>query len=149
MGWLDFLTGGAGALVTSIGDAIDKNVTSDEERLKLKNELAKLETDYKLKVYEFQVREDEITQKDREDARNREIELAKLGKHAYRQNILAAVAVLGMVALAWFALTKDIRERDIFLMIIGVAIAKINDIYGYDFGSSRGSAMKDEILSRR
>ena len=41
MGIFDFLTGGASKLVDSIGNAIDKNVTSDEERETLKIELKK------------------------------------------------------------------------------------------------------------
>ncbi len=37
----DLFSSGASSLVTAVGDAIDKNVTSDEERKQLDNELAK------------------------------------------------------------------------------------------------------------
>ena len=40
------LTGGASALITAIGDAIDKTTTSDAERLTLKNELQKVILEY-------------------------------------------------------------------------------------------------------
>lgn len=38
----DLLTSSVGTIVDSIGDAIDKNITNDEERLTLKNELIKM-----------------------------------------------------------------------------------------------------------
>lgn len=41
MSWFSKLISSAGSsLVESVGDAIDKTITSDEERLKLRNELA-------------------------------------------------------------------------------------------------------------
>jgi len=40
----------ASKLTDSIGDAIDKVVTSDEERLELRNELVKLQTAYRLEI---------------------------------------------------------------------------------------------------
>lgn len=148
MSWLSFLTGGASELVDSIGNAIDKNITSDEERGKLRNELVKLNQDFVTKAYEFEAKQAEITAKDRETARNREVELAKAGKKNITMGVLVAFVLIGMLLLSWFALTQDIRERDIFLMIIGVAIAKINDIYGYFFGSSHGSALKTDIINK-
>ena len=49
MGWLaDLLTGGADKLVTSVGTVVDDLVTSDEERLTLKNALQE-------KLYQFRL----------------------------------------------------------------------------------------------
>ncbi len=42
MGFLDIFSGGVDKVVSSVGGAIDSLVTSDEERLTLKNELAKI-----------------------------------------------------------------------------------------------------------
>lgn len=40
MGWFtDFLTGSASKIIDSVGGAIDRNVTNEEERLQLRNEL--------------------------------------------------------------------------------------------------------------
>lgn len=149
MSWLSFLTGGAGNLVDSIGNAIDKNITSDEERLKLRNELVKAQQDFTLKAMEFDKEQAAITEKDRESARIREVELAKAGKQNYTMSSLVILSLLGMGWVTWFIFTKDIRERDITMMIVGFLIAIVKDIYGYYFGSSRGSAAKDEILSKK
>jgi hypothetical protein len=40
----------AKGLVGSIGDSIDKNVTSEEERVKIKGEFAKIATDYQVQM---------------------------------------------------------------------------------------------------
>jgi len=148
MSWLNFLTGSAGSLVDSIGNAIDKNITSDEERLKLRNELVKLNQDFTLKAYEFQAKEDEITQKDRESARNREVELSKAGQSNHIMTALVILALAGAGWVIWFLLNKDIRERELAFMILGFVIAIVKDIFGFYFGSSRGSAMKDEVIRK-
>lgn len=47
-GLKDLVSSGIGAVVDSVGNAIDKNVTNAEERLILKNELKKIELQSKL-----------------------------------------------------------------------------------------------------
>ena len=51
MGFFDILTGG---LVDSVGNAIDKLVTSDEERLSLKNELTKIKEKSSIRAKELE-----------------------------------------------------------------------------------------------
>lgn len=148
MSWLNFLTGGASKLVDSIGEAIDKNITSDEERGRLRNELAKINQDFILKAYEFESKQAETTARDRETARNREIELAKAGKKNITMNLLVAAALLGSAWVIWYLLTNDIRERELAFMILGFLIATVKDIYGYFFGSSHGSAIKTDIINK-
>ena len=46
-------------MFSSLGDAIDKNVTSDEERLILRNELKKMEADFTVKMEEFNSKRNE------------------------------------------------------------------------------------------
>lgn len=149
MGWLDFLTGGAGSLVEKVGNAIDQNVTSDEERLKLRNELSKAQQDFTVKAMEFQAQQDAITQKDRESARSREVELAKTGSQNHTMTALVILGFAGTAWVIWFLLNRDIREREIAFMILGFVIAIIKDIYGFYFGSSRGSQIKDEVIRNR
>jgi len=151
MSWLSFLTGGAGSLVDSIGNAIDNNITSDEERLKLRNELVKLNQDFTLKAYEFQAKEDEITQKDRESARNRELEIIKAGGSSKILYVLIVLLFLFVMALTGWILTHDIPTgvNEMITLVLGGLLAKLTDIYGYYFGSSRGSALKDETIRKQ
>ena len=65
------LKNGIGATIGSLGKAIDDNVTSDEERLTLKNELAKIEGDIGNQVRDFKkVMEGEITERLKSDNEN-------------------------------------------------------------------------------
>lgn len=53
MSWLsEIFSSSAGAIVDSVGSAIDKLVTSDSERLELKNELVKIQLEATLKANE-------------------------------------------------------------------------------------------------
>ena len=53
MSWLsEIFSSSAGAIVDSVGNAIDKLVTSDEEKLQLKNELVKIQLEATLKANE-------------------------------------------------------------------------------------------------
>jgi len=53
MSWLsEIFSSSASAIVDSVGNAIDKLVTSDEERLAMKNELVKIQLEATLKANE-------------------------------------------------------------------------------------------------
>lgn len=53
MSWLsEIFSSSAGEIVDSVGNAIDKLVTSDEEKLQLKNELVKIQLEATLKANE-------------------------------------------------------------------------------------------------
>lgn len=65
MSWLSgIFSSTVGGVVDSVGNAIDKLVTSDSERLQLKNELIKIEAEAKLKELELENQyEKEVTQR--------------------------------------------------------------------------------------
>ena len=69
MSWFtSILSGGVDKIVDSVGTAIDKVITSDEERLVLKNELAKIQLDAKYKQEALEVQfEQEITSRWKSD----------------------------------------------------------------------------------
>lgn len=71
MNLLNILTGGVDKVVDSVGDAIDKLITSDEEKLILKNALEEIRLDSKLKVMDHEVElEKEITARWKSDNEN-------------------------------------------------------------------------------
>ena len=69
MGFLSSLfSDGVSNVVTALGDAIDKNVTSDQERLQLRNELAKIQFDTIAKQGDLDIQlEEEITKRQTND----------------------------------------------------------------------------------
>ena len=64
----DLFGSNIGGVISSVGDAIDKLVTSDEEKLQLKNELAKIELEAKQKQSELDLQfEQNLTQRQAND----------------------------------------------------------------------------------
>lgn len=69
------------------------------------------------------------------------------GKEIYMY-VLGAMIVLGVFVLTWFFLYREmpIGNKDIMLMLIGAMLAKFSDVVAYFFGSSKGSADKNQML---
>lgn len=64
----DIFTGSIDKIVDSVGNAIDNLVTSDEEKLTLKNELAKIQIEAKNKKDELDLKyEEQLTQRQQND----------------------------------------------------------------------------------
>lgn len=87
---------------------------------------------------------------DRQDARKRDVELAKAGRYNWRADILAVLSVGGLVVCMWFiAKDSNMPERAVnaIMFVAGVLAAAVRDVYSFEFGSSRGSKEKDEIIA--
>lgn len=88
--------------------------------------------------------------KDRQDARNRDVELAKAGRKNYRSDFLAFLSVIALMFCVWFVATNaDMADgaREAVMFIAGVFAAAVRDVYSFEFGSSRGSKEKDEVIA--
>jgi hypothetical protein len=88
---------------------------------------------------------------DRANARERDAEFIKSGRHNWRADILAALAVGGLIVCVWFvARDTDMPERatNAIMFVAGVLAAAVRDVYSFEFGSSRGSKEKDEAMQR-
>lgn len=89
---------------------------------------------------------------DRQDARRRDVAFVQAGRRNGRADILAILAVGALVFCVWMvaanpALPSGAREAIMF--VAGVFAAAVRDVYGFEFGSSRGSKEKDELLLKR
>lgn len=69
MSWFsNIFSGSIGTVIDSVGNAIDKLVTSDSEKLQLHNELAKIQIEAKLKEQELELKyEEEISKRHQSD----------------------------------------------------------------------------------
>lgn len=88
---------------------------------------------------------------DRQSARQRDVEIIRAGRHNWRADILATLAVVGLVTCVWFiARDSALPERAInaIMFVAGVLAAAVRDVYSFEFGSSRGSKEKDEMMQR-
>jgi hypothetical protein len=108
--------------------------------------------DAALKLREIDLKELEVHAKDRDSARNREVEIAKSEHAPYINKIVTPALALGVTGLSFvlFAILIFVEvkpeAKDILIYILGVLSAAVTQILSYYFGSSQGSKDKsDEI----
>lgn len=89
---------------------------------------------------------------DRQDARKRDVELAKAGQRNVRADVMVVGAVVGLIAclavLAFFKNQVPGEVVGIVSTVAGIFGACLRDAFQFEFGSSRGSRDKDEALLR-
>lgn len=87
---------------------------------------------------------------DRKSARTRDIEFIKADKYNFRADLLAFLAVSGLMICVYFiARDSTIPERAVnaIMFVAGVLAAAVRDVYSFEFGSSRGSKEKSDTIS--
>jgi hypothetical protein len=83
---------------------------------------------------------------DRASARSRDLGLAQAGRRNIRADVLAYTAIGGLISLIWALLVRQIPEgstQDILLILSSALVAIVKDVYGFEFGSSRGERGED------
>lgn len=80
----------------------------------------------------------ELEIQDRESARNREIELAKAGKHDILFFVTGAIGlgVFCFIVYAIVYLEIPVANKEVWIHLIGISEGVVLSIFGYYFGSS-------------
>lgn len=67
------------------------------------------------------------------------------------QYALGALIVTGFFVLLYLLVSKTVPDenKDLLNLIVGALIGSFSTIVGYFFGSSAGSAKKDEIIAKQ
>jgi hypothetical protein len=155
MGFLkDLFSGGATKLVDSVGNVLDEVITSREEKLQLANELAKAEMQYELDKQKLSLEEQQAILGDVQNARAREVQMQTAETTRLNKNLMPYMAI-GTIALSFILFyilifsPATIRQesREIIIYILGVLSALMTQVYSYYFGSSAGSASKQETIN--
>lgn len=137
---------GATDLVKAVGGALDNLITSPEERAAAKLEIEK-EANRHMEVMEANlVKEIELENQDRADARARESEFVKATGHVdYMMWFLAISAMLIFGFIIWHLVrdTVPAENREILIGLIGIIEGVLIAMYSYYWGSSAGSRIKD------
>lgn len=154
----DLFSGGASKLVDSVGNTLDKVITTKAEKLQLNNEMQKAEMDYQIDLAKLSIEERQIMYQDTASARQREEVLSqsptasKLGKNI--SSYLAIAATVLCFALFYILVFTDRlsgneANRQIVIYIVGVLSALLTQVFGYYFGSSAGSAAKSQTIDQQ
>ncbi len=110
-----------------------------------------LALEYRKALMVHEVEMEQLFLADRQDARARDTEITKAGRYNWRSDILAFLAVAGLIACMYFV-AKDVnlpeRAVNAIMFVAGVLAAAVRDVYGYEFGSSRGSSEKNTTIEK-
>jgi len=152
------LNSGAGSLIDSLSNAIDKNVTSDEEREALENELAKAQMQYDVQKATLGLQEAQAYLGDVGSARDNQSRVQESQySSVLAKNIQPMLAILIIGVTFWMywyiifsgedVLTKTPAMKDIMIYILGALTTVSTQVASYFFGSSQGSADKSKSIS--
>ena len=104
--------------------------------------IKQIDANYKLEMKKAGIRLEEISSRDRDSARNREINVGSL-----MPRILSFLIIGGFVYMSYLALTGRVPADNMYAgIIIGAIITKGEAVVSYYFGSSQGSSDKNKII---
>ena len=89
--------------------------------------------------------------KDRGNARERDMEFIKRGVTNNRANVMFFLAVVMVGLLVWIVWKdQNINEyvKGIFTLVLGRFLGYLDNIYSFEFGTTRGSKEKDETIKQ-
>ncbi len=146
-------SGGAGQVVESVANVVDKFVQTKEEKDAANLELQKVINSHLEVMEQEATKQLEVQQKEMDSARNREIQIATAEKAPLINKIvtpvLALIVVLLTFILFYVLMFKQVgNEKDIIIYVLGVLSAVCTQIVSYYFGSSQGSAQKQTQIDK-
>jgi hypothetical protein len=88
---------------------------------------------------------------DVQSARDRDTVFVKSGAHNYRADtmfVLAVVVICALVYLVWKDTSITEFVKGIFTLVLGRFLGYLDNIYNFEFGTTRGSQNKDATISK-
>jgi ABC-type siderophore export system fused ATPase/permease subunit len=146
-------SGGAGSVIDSVSNVVDKFVQTKEEKDAANLELQKVLNSHLEVMEQEATKQLEVHQKEMESARNREIQIAIAEKAPLLNKIVTPVLALSVIALTfvlfYILMFKPVgAEKDIIIYVLGVLSAICTQVVSYYFGSSQGSAQKQTQIDK-
>jgi hypothetical protein len=138
--WLADKLGLSDSTVTSVTDALQG--VDPLERAKLEQEFIKWSIQEQNRVWELEL-------KDKESARVRDTAYITSGSRNYRADTMFVLAVAVICALVWIVWQDSgINEyvKGIFTLVLGRFLGYLDNIYNFEFGTTRGSKSKDATI---
>ncbi len=146
-------SGGAGQVVESVANVVDKFVQTKEEKDAANLELQKVLNSHLEVMEQEATKQLEVYQKEMDSARNREIQIATAEKAPLLNKIITPILALSVIALTfvlfYILMFKPVgAEKDIIIYVLGVLSAVCTQVISYYFGSSQGSAQKQSQIDK-
>lgn len=135
--------------VGDIAKGLVPTAQSAEEAMKQVLANAQLKQEFQLKINDQMLKWEQMYLDDMADARKRDTELAKAGMKNYRANVLAGFAILTVIiCLLIVVWGSDIDDyaKSIITLICGRALGWVEQIFSFEFGTTRTSKQKDDTI---
>jgi len=101
------------------------------------------------KARELDLQEIELYLNDKQDARNREIEIAKTGKKDPMMLIVGSIGISVFVFMVVAIVFKpELQNNKLLIHLLGMVEGVAITIFSYYFGSSKGSKDKTALLNK-
>ncbi len=147
-------SGAAGGIITSIGDTVDKFVTTKDEREALKVALLQLQQERDEKLRASLLDEFRAEMADRDSARRREVDIAKTAKSDWFMKLsgliaLAAFIVVEAAFILDHKLELGLEHSTGFHQLVGQIEGVFATIYAFYYGTSKSSSDKNQIISKQ
>lgn len=128
--------------------------TTPEAALASMRENAQLAQQFNLAALAADTKLEELYLADREGARQRDVEVRKLdGGKNKRADVMVAIDAVGLIAcLVVLAVYRQQLSGEVIALISTIASIFglcLRDAHQFEFGSSRGSRDKDELLAKK
>jgi len=149
----NLFSSGASSLINAVGDAIDKNITSDEERKDLENEIEKARLNYDIEMKGLGISQEKAYLEDTASARDNQSrvqESEEAGFLAKNVHPILALIIIGLTFFLYYWLIMGSFEeakKDIIIYILGALTTISTQVVAYFFGSSKGSKEKQKIIT--
>lgn len=154
----NLFSAGASSLAEAVGNAIDKNFTSDEERKALENEIAKATMQYEIEMASIGLQEKQASLADLDSARTNQSRVQESEHASWLAKNVHPILAFGIMVLTFILYTVVIygstkegflrpETKDIVIYILGALTTVATQVVSYFFGSSSGSADKSRALN--
>lgn len=148
------LAKGKDVIEEKLGVDIEDSLKTTEGKAKLLELQFKHEkelNDFVLAKREQDLRSFSAEAAEKDSARKRDVEFLKAGTHNWRADVMFFLAVAitsALVYLVWADDTLNEYAKGIFTLVLGRFLGYLDNIYNYEFGTTRSSRTKDATIER-
>jgi hypothetical protein len=147
------LVPGGGPVASMVASALGVEASPDAVHAKLAEDpeafakITAMENAHREKLQELALEEERLHQADRVSARQRDIELGKQGRRNIRADMLAVLAIAGLITIMVLLFYQAIPDAAVqpVMYLLGTLNSLTILVYQFEFGSSRGSRNKEAV----
>lgn len=136
-----------------LGVKISENPSAEEV-----SKLRQLQYDHEERLLELGVQKAQqelesfkVEVADRDSARERDSWFVRMGRNNWRADAMVVMAVLAVGILVWMVWKQSALDeyvKGIITLVLGRFLGYLDNIYNFEFGTTRGSQNKDETIKQ-